>query len=194
VRDNVRDIETPEDLSWWGRDGLTLFVDLLDSDDLNDNYPNAGEFTSVNGISYTAAPQHSSPATVTLLRIVDGRLIRTQDPVLIDGLSYAFRDAADEFGGEADYTIEGKIPWETLMRFQLPSRPGVETEMGFSWILLDPDGPDTRSEFGGQLQCWGLVNQAASYSTWVFSDKEAGPPGTAVEEDAWGRIKMTFTP
>ena len=132
VRDNVRDIGTPEDLSWWARDGLALFVDLLDSDDRNEDFPSQAEFTSVNQISFTAAPQHSSPATVTWRTSVEGNLGRgTQDPELVDGLSYAFRDAEDEFGGEADYTIEGKNAWATLMRFQLPTRPGVATEMGF---------------------------------------------------------------
>jgi hypothetical protein len=67
----VRDIEASQDLFWFTPDGLMLFVDLLDSNDQNDNFPNAGEFTSV---SFTAAPQHSS---------VEGKLDRTQDHELI---------------------------------------------------------------------------------------------------------------
>jgi|GEM_PF-723934 hypothetical protein len=193
VRDNVRDVEEAigQPQNWWERDGLSLYVDLLDSNDRNEALTSSNNFTSMNIIHFTAAPQHSSPETITWEVMIEGERTRVQDPELIDGFTYGFRDALDEFGGEADYTIEGKFPWETLMRFQLPTRPGVGTEMGFSWILVDPDGGQTG--FEGQLQCWGLAENPAGYSTWIFSDKPAGPPGdTAVSEDAWGRIKLTF--
>jgi hypothetical protein len=56
-------------------------------------------------------------------------------------------------------------------------------------ILLDPDGNDA---FGGQLQCWGWGGEVANYTTFIYTDNPAGPSGTAVESDSWGRIKSTF--
>jgi len=84
---------------------------------------------------------------------------------------YGYRFAKDEFGGQTDYVIEGKIPWDALMHYDLPTRPTIGTEMGFVWILPDPDGG---YGFGGQLQCWGWADEIDSYSTWRFTNLKAG--------------------
>ena len=186
-RDNIRDVDSGPDQEptwWWTRDSMSLYVDLT--------YSREGEepnYVSLNIINFIAAPQNSSDVSVTWERTIEGQRASTQDPDLIEGLEYAFRDAGDEFGGEADYVIEGKIPWETLIRFNLPDAPSAGTQMGIEWILLDADGNDG---FGGQLQCWGWGGEVANYTTFLFVDTPAGPPGTAVEQDSWGRIKSTF--
>ena len=83
------------------------------------------------------------------------------------------------------------LPWDTLKRFNLAATPTDGTQIGIEWILLalDPDGNDG---YGGQIQCWGWGGEVANYTTFLFSDQPAGPVGTAVEADAWGRIKSAF--
>ena len=46
-----------------------------------------------------------------------------QEGEAVDGFEYGFRDAGSEFGGDADYVIEGTMPWESLMRWNLPDAP-----------------------------------------------------------------------
>jgi hypothetical protein len=186
-RDNIRDVDggpgsVPE--HWWIRDSMSLYVDLT--------YSREGEepnYVSLNIINFIAAPMNSSDVTITWERTIEGVRAATIDPDLIEGFEYGFRDAGDEFGGEADYVIEGKLPWDTLMRFNLADTPVAGTQMGIEWILLDPDGNDA---FGGQLQCWGWGGEVANYTTFIYTDNPAGPSGTAVESDSWGRIKSTF--
>ena len=102
--------------------------------------------------------------------------------------------AGEEFGdsGDADYVIEGRMEWDTFLRNgNLFAAPTVGSEMGFTWLPIDPDGEDA---YGGQIQCvaWAGGNQA-EFANWVFVDTPAGPSGsTAVEEDSWGRIKTTI--
>jgi hypothetical protein len=186
-RDNIRDVDGGPDTvpeHWWIRDSMSLYVDL--------NYDREGEepnFISMNIINFIAAPMESSDVTITWERIIEGLRAATQDPDLIEGFEYGFRDAGDEFGGEADYCIEGILPWATLQRFNLNDTPTVGTQMGIAWILLDPDGNDA---FGGQIQCWGWAGEVANYTTIIFTDTPAGVPGTSVEADSWGRIKSTF--
>jgi hypothetical protein len=186
-RDNIRDVDGgpgTDPTHWWIRDSMSLYVDL--------NYDREGEepnFISMNIINFIAAPMASSDVTITWERIIEGLRAATQDPDLIEGFEYGFRDAGDEFGGEADYCIEGKLPWDTLQRFNLNDTPTVGTQMGIAWILMDPDGNDA---FGGQIQCWGWAGEVANYTTLLFSDTPAGVPGTSVQADSWGRIKSTF--
>jgi hypothetical protein len=186
-RDNIRDVDGGPDTvpsHWWIRDSMSLYVDLT--------YAREGEepnYISMNIINFIAAPMESSDVTITWERIIEGVRAATQDPDLIEGFEYGFRDAGDEFGGEADYCIEGKMPWETLKRFNLADDPTVGTQMGIAWILLDADGNDG---FGGQIQCWGWAGEVANYTSIIFTDTPAGPGGTSVEADSWGRIKSTF--
>ena len=190
VRDNVRDVTNADDHPewWWERDSVCLYLDLLNEDTGGDI---TGVYTNLNIINYTAAPMMSSSRTITLTRTVQEARTFEQEEEIIAGLEYGFTDRGDEFGGEADYAVEGKVPWETMIRGgNLPAVPPLGAEMGYSWIILDPDGDDA---FGGQLLCAGWASEAANYSTWIFSDIPAGPAeGTAVEEDSWGRIKATF--
>jgi hypothetical protein len=186
-RDNIRDVDGgpgSDPTHWWIRDSMSLYVDL--------NYDCEGEepnFISMNIINFIAAPMESSDVTITWERIIEGLRAATQDPDLIEGFEYGFRDAGDEFGGEADYAIEGLLPWDTLQRFNLNDTPTVGTQMGIAWILMDPDGNDL---FGGQIQCWGWAGEVANYTTLLFTDDPAGVPGTSVQADSWGRIKSTF--
>ncbi|MBT4498945.1 MAG: hypothetical protein HOC74_14545 [Gemmatimonadetes bacterium] len=201
VRDNVRDIDEGrrDENTWWERDSLSLYVDLLNSDDRNKIRGYSAQlFTSLNIINFVADPQHARPKNITweYSSSLESRTVVPRDADFSEAFTYGFREAYAEFGGEADYTIEGKIPWETLMRFNLSARPEVGTEMGFSYILVDPDGFTREGDgWGGQLQCWGHASSAAHYSTWIFSDTPAGPPSdTAIAEDSWARIKTTFQP
>ena len=186
-RDNVRDVDGGPDTDpahWWIRDSMSLYVDLT--------YAREGEepnYVSLNIINFIAAPMNSSDVTITWERTIEGVRAATQDPDLIEGFEYGFRDAGDEFGGEEDYVIEGKLPWDTLTRFNLADTPTVGTQMGIEWIVMDPDGNDG---YGGQIQCWGWAGEIANYTTVIYSDTSAGPGGTAVEADSWGRIKSTF--
>ena len=192
VRDNIHDVDGgPEEppTNWWARDSMSLYVDL--SNTREEGICCAGPYTSLNIINFIGAPQNSSSVSITWERTIEGTREPTQDPDLLEGFEYGYRFAEDEFGGEADYAIEGKMPWEVLQRFNLPSAPQVGTQFGFSWILLDPDSNDG---FGGQIQCWGWADNPADYTTMLFVDTPAGPAeGTAVEEDSWGRIKDTFS-
>ena len=186
-RDNIRDVDggpETDPAHWWIRDSMSLYVDLT--------YAREGEepnYISLNIINYIAAPMESSDVTITWERTIEGVRNATQDPDLIEGFEYGFKDAGDEFGGEADYAIEGKLPWETLKRFNLADDPVVGTQMGISWILLDADGNDG---FGGQIVCWGWAGEIPNYTTLLFTDNPAGPGGTSVQADSWGRIKSTF--
>ena len=75
------------------------------------------------------------------------------DPDALEGFEYGFRDAGDEFGdeGDADYVIEGKLPWDTFLRNgNLFAAPTAGSEMGFTWLPPDADGEEGG---GGQLQC-----------------------------------------
>jgi len=189
--DNAHDVEGGENgWAWWERDSLSLYVDLVNE---KEEAVLMGEYTALNIINFQARPLESSPYTVSWARTVEGARSDDDgnDPDLVEGFLNGYRDADDEFGGEADYVIEMFSPWENLMRFNLPATPTVGTEMGFSWLPPDPDGDDG---YGGQLQCWGWADDPSNFSTWVFSDTPAGPAGgsTAVEEDSWGRIKSTF--
>jgi hypothetical protein len=171
ARDNARDVEGGETTTnWWERDSMSLYVDL--SYDREGEEPN---FISMNIINFIAAPMESSDVTITWERIIEGLRAATQDPDLIEGFEYGFRDAGDEFGGEADYCIEGLLPWDTLQRFNLNDTPTVGSQMGIAWILMDPDGNDA---FGGQIQCWGWAGEVANYTTILFTDDPAGVPGT----------------
>jgi hypothetical protein len=189
--DNVHDVEGGANgWAWWERDSLSLYVDLLNEKEesvLN------GEYTALNIVNFQARPIESSPYTVSWARTVEGARSDEDgnDPDLVDGFLNGYRDAGDEFGGEADYVLEMFIPWENLLRFNLPAVPVVGSEMGFSWLPPDPDGDDS---YGGQLQCWGWADDPSNFSTWVMSGTPAGPAGggTAVEADSWGRIKTTF--
>ena len=189
--DNVHDVEGGENgWAWWERDSLSLYVDLLNEKEesvLN------GEYTALNIVNFQARPLESSPYTVSWARTVEGARSDEDgnDPDLVEGFLNGYRDAGDEFGGEADYVLEMFIPWENLLRFNLPAVPVVGSEMGFSWLPPDPDGDDS---YGGQLQCWGWADDPSNFSTWVMSATPAGPAGggTAVEADSWGRIKTTF--
>lgn len=189
--DNAHDVEGGENgWAWWERDSLSLYVDLVNE---KEEAVLMGEYTALNIINFQARPLESSPYTVSWARTVEGARSDDDgnDPDLVEGFLNGYRDADDEFGGEADYVIEMFSPWENLMRFNLPAMPTVGSEMGFSWLPPDPDGDDG---YGGQLQCWGWADDPSNFSTWVFTDTPAGPSGgsTAVEDDSWGRIKSTF--
>jgi hypothetical protein len=191
VADNARDVVGGERLeSWWERDSMSLYVDLNNEDTGGDT---EGSYTGLNIVNFVAAPMNSSPVTVTLETTVQNARQATQDPDAVEGFTYGFRDAGDEFGGidNADYCIEGKMEWDAFMRVNLNSQPTVGTNMGFSWLLLDPDGDDA---YGGQIQCVAWAGgPEAEFADWVFSATKAGPgAGTPVEQDSWGRVKATF--
>ena len=192
VSDNVRDTEGGERAwAWWERDSMSLYLDLN-----NEDHPGGdptGEYVNLNIVNFMAVPFGSNEISVCLVTTVDQERINVHDPDALEGFEYAFRDAGDEFGdeGDADYVIEGKLPWDTFIRNgNLYEVPTVGSEMGFTWLPPDPDGEDG---FGGQLQCvaWAGGNQS-EFANWTFVDAPAGPSGTAVEEDSWGRIKDTF--
>jgi hypothetical protein len=190
ARDNIRDVEGGgEWANWWERDGMSLYLDLN-----NEDHPGGdpgGGYVNLNITNFMAAPQNSSELTVTMMTTVQNERQNTQDADAIEGLEYGFRDAGDEFGGEADYVIEGKCPFEVYLRTgNLYETPTVGSEMGFTWLPPDPDGEDA---YGGQLQCvaWAGGNMS-EFANWVFVDTPAGPSGTAVEADSWARIKATF--
>jgi hypothetical protein len=190
VADNAHDVIGGGSLTnWWERDSMSLYVDLNNEDSGGDT---EGVYSSLNVVNFVAAPQNSSPVTVTLETTVQNLRQPTQDPDATSGLSYGYRDAGDEFGGEADYVIEGKMEWDTFRRVNLNSKPTVGTQMGFTWLGIDPDGDEA---YGGQIQCVAWAGGAmAEFANWVFSDVKAGPgAGTPVEQDSWGRVKATFT-
>jgi hypothetical protein len=190
TRDNYRDVShsgTPT--NWWERDSMTLYVDLVNS---REEWGGAGyvyERARMNLINTVAAPQNSSSVTVTWERLIQDTRTPTQEPSEWEGIEYGFRDAGGEFGGAADYAIEVKLPWETLVKYNLPAAPVAGGEMGFVWLAPDPDGDDA---YGGQIQCWGWADNPADYASWVFSEDPAGGPSTAVENDSWGNIKATL--
>ena len=192
VSDNVRDTVGGERIfAWWERDSMSLYLDLN-----NEDHPGGdptGEFVNLNVVNFLAAPFGSTEYSVCLITTVDMARVNVHDPDALEGFEYAFRDAGDEFGdtGDADYVIEGKLPWDTFIRNgNLYEVPTVGSEMGFTWLPPDADGEDGG---GGQLQCvaWAGGNMS-EFANWTFVDTPAGPTGTAVEEDSWGRVKETF--
>jgi cellulose/xylan binding protein with CBM9 domain len=193
ARDNIHDVEgAGVETNWWERDSMTLYVDLVNSRE--EYVPTEGgyvyERARMNLLNFIAAPQQSSSITITWERMIQDTRTPTQDPDDIEGMEYGYRDAGDEFGGEADYVIEGMVPWYALARYNLPEIPTVGSEMGFVWLACDPDNDEA---YGGQIQCSGWADKPVDYSTWIFSDTPAGvADGTAVETDSWGAIKATF--
>jgi hypothetical protein len=187
IRDNSRDSHTdgnPE--TWWERDSVSIYIDLTEANEESSPY------VSMNIVNMVAAPITASGLTVTWERTEAGARSPTQDPDLIADIDYGFRDAGNEFGGEEDYVIEGTVPWDTFMMFNLPAVPEVGTIMGWSIIHLDPD---VDPGYGGQLQCLGHADNPITFADWLFTDNPAGPGSptvTAVEENSWGRIKSTF--
>ena len=192
VRDNVRDVVGGggNPVAWWERDSISLYLDVLNEKTGGDI---TGEYINLNIVNFVAAPMNSSEVTRTLENTVQGGREQTQDPDLMEGLEYGWQDRGDEYGGEADYSLEGKISWSTLVRAgNLPQAPSVGSEMGFSWIILDPDGDEA---YGGQILCEGWASEAANYATMIFTDNRVGPAegtATAVESDSWARIKASF--
>ena len=192
VSDNVRDTEGGGQAhAWWERDSMSLYLDLN-----NEDHPGGDptqEFVNLNVVNFMAVPFGSQELSVCLITTVDKARVNVHDPDALEGFEYGFRDAGDEFGdtGDADYVIEGKLPWETFLRNgNLFEAPTVGSEMGFAWLPIDPDGEEA---YGGQIQCvaWAGGNMS-EFANWVFVDAPAGPTGTAVEEDSWGRVKETF--
>ena len=193
VSDNIRDTEGGgEARAWWERDSVSLYLDLN-----NDDHPGGDptqEFVNLNVVNFMALPFGSHEWSVCLITTVDTERVDVHDPDALEGFEYGFRDAGDEFGdeGDADYVIEGKLPWDTFLRNgNLLEAPTVGSEMGFAWLPIDPDGEDA---YGGQIQCvaWAGGNMS-EFANYVFVDVEmAGPTGTSVEEDSWGRVKETF--
>jgi hypothetical protein len=192
ARDNIHDVVgAGVETNWWERDSMCLYVDLVNS---REEWGGSGyvyERARLNLINFVAMPQQSSSVSITWERLIQDERTPTQDPAEIEGLEYGYRDAIDEFGGEADYVIEGKVPWETLLKYNLPAVPSVGSEMGFVWLAADPDNSEA---YGGQIQCYGWADNPVDYSTWIFTDTPAGREGdgTAVETDSWGNIKATF--
>ena len=82
---------------------------------------------------------NSSEVTRTYENIVQGKREFQQDPDLLEGMEYGFRDAGDEFGGEADYTIEGRVTWDSLGARRQPAL-GAGGGLG-DGLLVDPPGP-----------------------------------------------------
>ena len=192
VSDNVRDTEGGgEARAWWERDSMSLYLDLN-----NEDHPGGDptqEFVNLNVVNFMALPFGSHELSVCLITTVDKARVDVHDPDALEGFEYGFRDAGDEFGedGDADYVIEGKLPWDTFLRNgNLFEAPTTGSEMGFAWLPIDPDGEDA---YGGQIQCvaWAGGNMS-EFANWVFVDDPAGPTGTAVEDDSWGRVKETF--
>lgn len=188
ARDNVRDTEGDGiETDWWERDSITLYLDMVNSRERWSGY--VYERARINAINYVAVPQVSSSVTVTWERQILDERIPTQDPYEIEGLEYGYRYTGDEFGGRADYVIEGTIPWDVLLRYNLPAVPAVGSEMGLVWVAPDPDNSEG---FGGQMQCGGWADNPADYTALIFTDTPAGAREvTAVERDSWGQIKST---
>ena len=192
VSDNVRDTEGGSRLAaWWERDSMSIYLDLN-----NEDHPGGdptGEYVNLNVVNFLAVPFGSNEISVCMATTVDKAWVNVKDSDALEGLEYGFRDAGDEFGdsGDADYVIEGKLPWEVFLRNgNLYEVPTTGSEMGFTWLPIDADGEEA---YGGQLQCvaWAGGNMS-EFANYVFVDTPAGPTGTAVEEDSWGRVKGTF--
>jgi hypothetical protein len=193
VSDNIRDTEGGgEARAWWERDSMSLYLDMN-----NEDHPGGdptGEYVNLNVINFMAVPQNSSALSVCFITTVQNARVDVHDADAIEGFDYGFRDAGDEFGdaGDADYVIEGRMEWDTFLRNgNLFATPTVGSEMGFTWLAVDPDGEDA---YGGQIQCvaWAGGNQS-EFANWVFVDSPAGPTdATAVEQDSWAGIKKTF--
>ena len=192
ARDNIRDDSgAGTETNWWERDSMCLYIDMVNS---REEWGGSGyvyERARLNLINFVAAPQASSSVTVTWERLIQDERTPTQDPDEIEGLEYGFADMGDAFGGEEDYVIEGKVPWETLLRYNLPAVPTTGSEMGLVWLAADPDGDEG---YGGQIQCGGWADNPADYSTVIFTDAPAGPSGssTSVQSDSWGAVKASF--
>ena len=194
VSDNVRDTEGGgEARAWWERDSMSLYLDL-NNEDCACGDPNPASYVNLNVVNFMAVPFGSNELSVCFITTVDNARVDVHDPDAIEGFEYGFRDAGDEFGdeGDADYVIEGKLPWDTFLRNgNLFEAPTAGSEMGFTWLAVDSDGEDG---YGGQIQCvaWAGGNMS-EFANWVFVDNMmAGPTGTAVEDDSWGRVKETF--
>ena len=172
VRDNFRDTEGGgEWANWWERDSISLYLDLNNEDHPGGNP--TGEYVNLNVLNFMAVPQNSSEQSVTMWTTVQNQFDTAQDPEELAGFEYGFRDAGDEFGGEADYVIEGKMPWDTYLRTgNLYEKPTVGSEMGFTWLGLDPDGDDA---YGGQIQCVARADgNMSEFANWVFVDTPVG--------------------
>ena len=191
VRDNFRDTEGGgEARAWWERDSMSLYLDMN-----NEDHPGGdptGDYVNLIVVNFMAVPQNSNALSTCLITTVQNERQDIHDPDAIEGFEYGFNDVEDEFGGDADYVIEGSMEWDTFLATgNLFAQPTEGSEMGFTWLLVDSDGEDG---YGGQIQCvaWAGGNMS-EFANWVFVDTPAGPAeGTAVSEDSWARVKSTF--
>ena len=191
VRDNIRDTSGGGDAhAWWERDSMSLYLDLN-----NEDHPGGdptGEYVNLNVLNFMAVPYGADPNSICLITTVQNKRVDVHDADALEGFEYGFRDAGDEFGGEADYVIEGMLSWDAFHRTgNLLETPTAGSEMGFTWLAVDPDGEDA---YGGQIQCvaWAGGNQS-EFANWVMVNDPAGPAaGTAVAADSWARVKSTF--
>ena len=182
VRDNFRDIEDGGNvIAWWERDGVEHAWDLLNVRE--------GGAPSSNVLILLAVDPSADGRAIQYLYHDGGEHVYAQEGEAIEGFEYAFREASGEFGSDADYAIEASMPWETFMRWNLPTAPEPGSTMSWSLIVADPDGHDG---WGGQIQCWGQGDPIRA-SEYIFTDTPAGVgAATAAAEDTWGHIKATF--
>lgn len=187
IRDNVRDVEgSGEAQYWWERDSVSIYIDLTEA-----NEPSA-PYVSMNIVNMVAAPRNSSAVTIMWERTEAGARSSTMDPELVGPIEYGFQAVGDALGGvdDADCVVEAMIPWSTFMLYNLPAKPQPGTQMGWSWLYVDPDGDPG---YGGQLQCWGHADNPITFTDFVYTSTPAGPgTATAVEANSWGMVKATF--
>jgi hypothetical protein len=191
ARDNVHDVVGGGEVAfWWERDSMSLYLDLN-----NEDHPGGdptGEYVNLAVVNFIATPARSTPTSICLITTVQNQRQNVHEADAIEGFDYGYRAAGDEFGGVEDYVIEGRMEWDTFLRTgNLFQKPTAGSEMGFTWLAVDPDGEDA---YGGQIQCvaWAGGNMS-EFANWVMVNAPAGPAaGTAVQEDSWARVKSTF--
>ncbi len=180
VQDDVHDVASPNEGSWWERDGVSYFFNL--SNDKSGADWEDGD----NSFTFDADPDYPAGYAVWWRKGLDGgkEEIVTTDVITIVVLT----------GANGDYIIEGAIPMgETGLggNNNFFVSPYEGKTIGFSVLILDADGAGTGDGWG-QIMSAGDGDNQATWGNLIFSGTVTAVSLSDKLPMTWGSIKLRY--
>ena len=181
VQDDVHDVASVNEGSWWERDGVSLFFNL------NNDKSGADWQDGDNSFTFDADPDYPAGYAVWWRKGLDGGKEEIVNTDVITAVVLT--------GANGDYIIEGAIPMgETGLGgnndFFVP--PDADTPIGFSVLILDPDGAGTGDGWG-QIMSTGNGDEQANWGNLILSPIITAAVNLAGKlPAAWGKIKSRY--